>query len=218
MRVKSCAMVLFVLALVVPAAVLAEENVDLQMAMRIRDEAFSNSKVMETAGYLSNVIGPRLTGSPSLERAHQWVKLQLEGLGLENVRLESWGPFGQGWSFDHVSVHMLTPDASLLIAYPRAWTPGTNGVVRGKVMPVVIATEGDFEKYRGKLAGRILLMEPARDLKVHDKADFALFRPTARRDEAVSNACGAATRRSKAARNLFETTKILAGVESVPDG
>jgi hypothetical protein len=159
----------------IPVLVLAEEAVDLQMVMRIRDEGFANSNVMETAGYLCDVIGPRLTASPNLKKAHDWTRQQLESWGLANVHLESWGPFGRGWSVQHVSVHLLSPDPTPLIAYPRAWTPGTQGPVRGKLVQAKITTESDFEKFKGKLAGLIVLPEALRELKVHDKADFSRY-------------------------------------------
>jgi carboxypeptidase Q len=149
----------------------AVENVDLNMMMRIRDEGFTNSKVMDLAGYLCDVVGPRLTGSPNSKKAHEWTRQQLETWGLANAHLESW-PFGRGWSVRHVSVHLIAPERSPLLVWPRGWTPGTNGVVQGKAIAVKITSESDFEKYRGKLAGQILLTDEIKELKPHDKADL----------------------------------------------
>lgn len=151
-------------------ALSAAENVDLNMMMKIREEGFTNSKVMDTVGYLCDVIGPRLTGSPNSKKAHEWTRQQLESWGLLNARVESWG-FGRGWSVEHVSAHLIDPEHSPLLVWPRAWTPGTNGPVKGKAVAVKLSSESDFEKYRGKLAGMILLTEDKRELKPHEQAD-----------------------------------------------
>lgn len=87
-------------------AIGAEEDVDWAMMTRIREEGFTNSKVMQTLQQLTDVLGPRLTGSPNIKQANEWTRKQLEEWGLVNAHLESWGPFGRGWSFSKVSVHM----------------------------------------------------------------------------------------------------------------
>jgi hypothetical protein len=150
---------LLVIVIVMPSGLWAAgpEPVDLEMVTRIRQEGFRNSKVMETLSELTDRIGPRLTGSPSLKKANEWTREQLEKWGLANSHLESWGPFGRGWSAEFTSVRMLAPDVTMLNAIPRAWTPGTHGVVRGKVMRIKAATKEDLEKYKGKLAGMIVL-------------------------------------------------------------
>jgi hypothetical protein len=163
---------LAVVALTTTAAVPADEPVDLTTVTRIRSEGLLNSKVMDTLGYLSDVIGPRLTGSPQMKRANEWTRQQLEGWGLANAHLESWGPFGRGWTFDHVSVHMVQPEPVPLLAYPRAWTPGTAGVVRGELVRAKVDSEADLDKLKGKLSGKILLLGEARELKPPDKPVF----------------------------------------------
>jgi hypothetical protein len=147
----------------------AEEPVDLLMVTRIRDEGFHRSRVMETAAELTDVIGPRLTNSPRARRASEWTRDSLEAWGLANARLEPWGPFGRGWSLEHVAVHMVAPEPTPLIALPRAWTPGTDGRVKAEALAVRIESEADFPKYRGTLAGKVLWMAEPRDLKGQDK-------------------------------------------------
>jgi hypothetical protein len=127
------------------------------MVTRIRYEGFHNSKVMELASGLMDGIGPRLTGSPNAKRANEWTRDQLTSFGLSNAHLEAWGPFGRGWANQYVSVRMTSPDVAPLIAYAKAWTPGTDGVLKGKCVRVKIEDKKDFEKYRGKLAGMIAL-------------------------------------------------------------
>ena len=97
-----------------------EEPVDWGMMTRIRQEGLMSSKVMETLQQLTDVLGPRLTGSPNAKRANEWTRKQLEDWGLANAHLESYGPFGRGWSLDKVSVQMTQPAGGPLLAYPKS--------------------------------------------------------------------------------------------------
>jgi carboxypeptidase Q len=143
----------------------AQEKVDLEMVTRIRYEGFRNSKVMEIASGLMDGIGPRLTGSPNMKRANEWTREQLTSFGLSNAHLESWGPFGRGWANEYINVRLTSPDIAPLIAYAKAWTPGTNGVLKGKCIRVKIENKKDFDKYRGKLAGLIAIFGPDPEVK-----------------------------------------------------
>lgn len=157
----------------------SQEKADYAAIQKIRDEALgSNSQVMETLRQLTDVIGPRLTGSPQLKTANEWTRKQLEDWGMANAHLESWGPFGRGWSFDKSSVTLVSPpgQAAPLIALPKAWTPGTSGAVRGKVVrPGRLESEADLEKWKGKLEGAILLIGDPRELKAPDKNLFQRY-------------------------------------------
>jgi carboxypeptidase Q len=159
-------------ALLFALPILAADEPDLTMQTRIRQEAFRNSKVMDTAQELIDTFGSRVTGSPSMKAANEWTRAKLAEWGLANAHLESWGPFGRGWSYQAVSVRMLSPEVAQLVALPRAWAPGTNGPVRGKVVQASIKTKEDLEKYKGKLAGKIVLWGEMPELKPHDKAQF----------------------------------------------
>jgi hypothetical protein len=152
----------------------AEEPVDLKVLTRIKAEAFQNSQAMDHLFYLSDVYGPRLTNSPGYREAADWVVKRLESYGLQNVKLEKWGPFGQSWQLKHFSAHLLEPQYAPLIGFPLAWTPGTNGVVTGEPVLVSIRNEADWAKYKGKLKGKVVLaMEP--------KAIAMVTQPLARR-------------------------------------
>jgi hypothetical protein len=156
MSKRFCAcMVLLCLALSISS--IAQEKVDLEAISKIRYEGFHNSKVMEIASGLMDGIGPRLTGSPNMKRANDWTKQKLEEFGLVNSHLEPWSPFGRGWANEYVNVRMVSPDVATLLAYPKAWTPGTDGDVRAQVVRVNIRTPQDMAKYKGKLAGKIIL-------------------------------------------------------------
>lgn len=138
-----------------------QEKVDLNVINRIKDEALNHSQIMEMVGYLTDVIGPRLTGSPNLKAAEEYAADLLRKWGA-SARLEPWGPFGRGWSLQDFTAKMITPTFSPLIAYPKAWSPATNGTVRGEVVFLDAKTISDLDKYKGKLKGRIVLMQPAR--------------------------------------------------------
>jgi carboxypeptidase Q len=155
---------LVVTVLFVPAA-WSQEKVDLETISRIRYEGFRDSKVMEIASGLMDSIGERLTGSPNMKRANEWTRDQLTAFGLTNAHLEAWGPFGRGWANQYVNVRMTVPDIAPMLVYAKAWTPGTNGVVSGKCMRVTITDKTDFDKYRGKLAGMILIFGPDAEVK-----------------------------------------------------
>jgi carboxypeptidase Q len=148
----------------------AAERIDYDMVTRIRQEGFRNSKVMEIASGLTDGIGARLTGSPNMKKANEWTRDKLAEFGLANAHLESWGPFGRGWSYESVSVRMTSPDVVELLALPKAWSPGTNGPIRGKAVLAKLTTREDLEKQKGKLRGRIVLTDDVREVKAQDRA------------------------------------------------
>jgi hypothetical protein len=162
----------FLVLLSLIPALCAQEKVDLETMSRIRYEGFRNSKVMELASGLMDSIGERLTGSPNMKRANEWTRDQLTAMGLSDAHLEAWGPFGRGWANQYVNARMTSPDIAPLIVYAKAWTPGTNGVVTGKCIRVMIEDKKDFDKYRGKLAGMIVIFGPDADLKPITEAPF----------------------------------------------
>jgi len=148
----------------------AAEKPDLDAIYKIKDEGLQRSKVMETASYLTDVYGPRLTGSPDLAEAADWTTKTMTSWGLSNVHLEKW-PFGRGWRSERFAAMALTPRAYPLIAYPKAWTPGTNGPVTGEAVIALINDEKDFDGFRGKLRGKFVLSVPMRDVPAHFEAD-----------------------------------------------
>jgi carboxypeptidase Q len=154
-----------ILCLTVGAQVAPVEKVDLEMMKKIREEGTDRSKVMDTLSWLTDVIGYRLTGSPGMKAANDWTKNRLAEWGLENARLESWGQFGRGWSFDKISAHVIEPTPFPIIAYPEAWTPGTNGPVTAEVILADIKSEADLEKYKGKLKGKFVMSDSMREVK-----------------------------------------------------
>ena len=155
----------FLLAAVSPLAAQQPERLDYQMLGRIRDEGMQRSQVMDIVSWLADVKGPRLTGSPGFKAAGDWTIETLKKWGMSNVHYEPWS-FGRGWSLERFSAHMIEPTIQPLIGYPKAWSPGTGGVVSGEVMQVMINAPADFEKYRGKLKGKIVLPQTERVVRM----------------------------------------------------
>lgn len=153
---------------------LAPEPVDTEMVAKIKAEAMDGSQIMQTISYLTDVHGPRLTGSPLAEKAADWTLEQLNQWQLENVHLESWGPFGRGWTLEGCTVNMVAPRFTPLIAHVKAWSPSTTRTVRGVPIYIDVKTAEDLDKYRGKLGRAIVLIGEPRELK-------ALFDPPAER-------------------------------------
>ena len=138
-------------------------------------KGLDHSHVMEFASALSDGIGPRLTGSPNLAKANAWTRDELTRIGLENAHLEDWGEFGMGWQQMNTWVRMVTPDTAPLIAQATPWSPATNGPVTAAATQVTIDSEKDFEKYKGKLAGKIVLLGAMRPVPPVDKALFERY-------------------------------------------
>lgn len=138
-----------------------DTDVDWQMVTKIRDEGFNRSEVMKTLQHLTDVIGPRLSASPQMREANDWTAAKMKEWGLNNVHLEGF-EFGPGWSMGTTTVTMTSPRAVQLYAYPMTWHPGTNGTVSGEVIYAPMSSKKDFEKYKGKLKGKIVMVDKVR--------------------------------------------------------
>ena len=180
-------------ALLIPllpaAPIAAEENVDLATIHRIKEEAFKDSKVMDSLFYLTDVNGPRLTNSPGQRAAADWAVKTLKDWGMEGARLEAWGTFGRGWSLSRFTMSLREPAYASLPGVPLAWTSGTKGMVSGDVVLAPLFTAQELEqrmerdptklaariqKYaaenKGKLKGKFVLVTQARELALPSDA------------------------------------------------
>ena len=150
----------------VAAAQITVEPVDDQAVDLIKKEGLENSHVMDYMSWMTDVFGGRLTGSPELDRATDWAVETLEGLELENVKKEAWGPFGVGWTLKHLDLHARTAHGEFPVtAYPKAWSPGTDGRVSGEVVYLAAESSADLEQYRGKLKDKFVLLQEIRDVE-----------------------------------------------------
>ncbi len=193
---RQFAALLLLFTLIVPYAVLAQQPQLPQPQLdpndpvaKIRDEGLKRSQVMQTLSYLSDVIGPRLTASPNMRRANEWTRDMLTKWGLQNAHLESWGPFGRGWTLKHFSAQVVEPQDIPVIAYPKAWSPsievandapapvGKNRRAAAATEPSHTLTadvvyfdakdEADMARFKGQLKGKIVLTAPMREVKAH---------------------------------------------------
>jgi len=152
---------LMLIVAALPQAQGTSEKLDYAMLGKIRDEGLNRSQVMDHISWLSDVYGPRLTGSPAISQAADWATKKFGEWGLANAHRETWA-FGKGWSLVRFSAHMTEPQVQTLLGVPGSWTPGTKGAVTAEVVRVQIDTDADFDRYKGKLAGKIVLTQPAR--------------------------------------------------------
>ena len=140
----------------------AQSPVDLGTISRIKQEALTNSQVMDHVGWMSDVYGPRLTGTPQMEEASKWAMKRFTEWGLANVHQERFA-FGQGWKVERFSAHLVEPQVQPIIGFPRTYSPSTKGAVTADVVRVDIRTEADLARYAGKLRGKIVLPQDRLD-------------------------------------------------------
>jgi carboxypeptidase Q len=181
-------------ALLLAVPLLAQEarsdRPDLSLIGRIKTESFDNSQVMDTLGYLTDVYGPRLTASPEFRQAADWAVKRLESYGVQDARLEKWGPFGRSWSLKQYALEMIEPRYALLDAAPLAWSDSTpRGAVTGEIVLAPFANgrpaidpakiEADQNRYmsewKGKLRGKIVLLTPLRDIRTETQPRFERY-------------------------------------------
>ena len=149
-----------VFLLVVPAFLMSQtEKVDLNMIYRIKQEGLKNSAIEELAFGLTDLTGPRLTGSAGSTRGYEWAKKKMEELGFQNVRIEEAKDFKRGgWDNYKAYAAMTAPYYINFACNPVAWTGSTNGLIKGEILFLDVKSENDLEKYKGKLTGKIVLM------------------------------------------------------------
>jgi carboxypeptidase Q len=140
-------------------------GVDTATINRIRGEAITASQAMDTHWWLSEGFGPRATGTPGYAAAADWAMKKFNEWGLKNVHVERF-PFGQGWTIDRFSVHLLTPQPQSLIGQPRWYSPSTNGTVSSDVIYVKATNEAELAKYKGQLVGKIVILQPVRTVRM----------------------------------------------------
>ena len=224
---RSAAVVLLLIFIFSPASLLAQQQTPAPAPdpndpiQRIKEEGMKRSQVMQTLSYLSDVIGPRLTASPGMKRANEWTRDQLTKFGLQNAHLEAWGPFGRGWTLKRFSAQVTEPTAIPLIAFPKAWSPGLASPLTADVVYFDAKTEAEFDKFKGKLNGKIVLMAPPRDVaarfeplgtRLNEKelltlADAPEPRPAGNRRDAFNNPTFRAAAALTAAKLRFFQTE-----------
>jgi len=166
-RVSSLLIAVFFLASATGIAQAPMAGVDPATVNRIRGEAITRSQAMETHWWLSEVYGPRATGTPAYAQGADWVMKKFAEWGLKNIHAERF-PFGQGWTIERFSIHLLAPQTAALVGQPRWNSPSTNGPVAADVVHLQAATEGDLAKYKGQLQGKIVVSQAVRPVRMLD--------------------------------------------------
>ncbi len=169
-----------------PLLCAANDSPDLEVVSRIKHEAQENSQVMEHLFHLVEVYGPRVTNSEGFMDSARWVKGQFEKWGLEKANLEKWGPFGQGWSREYFSAHLVEPQYEQLIGVPMGWSPSTDGKLAGTPVLAPIRRDSRLErdkraveeyiaKWKGKLSGAILMIREPKKLRPQSRPALHRF-------------------------------------------
>ncbi|TWI97158.1 peptidase M28-like protein [Mucilaginibacter frigoritolerans] len=188
---------------------LAQEPVDTAMVHKIRNEGLNHSKVMETAFYLTDASGPRISGSPELKHAQEWAVNQLKSWGLVNAQRESWGKFGKGWNVQKNYAAITVPYYHAIIAIPKAWTPGTNGPVQGDVVIIKADTITDLDKYKGTLKGKIVMLDAKPGVERTYKADAVRYTDDQLDEMAKAKPTTTEARRAVGPNSPFMRARVL---------
>jgi carboxypeptidase Q len=154
-----------------PSLLAQQEIVDTATIRRFYTEEAANGQVMSIASWLTDVYGPRLTGSPGARAAGDWTVKTLKEWGLANAGLEFWSPKFPGWRNDRLTLQAIAPTPFAIEAAPRAWSPGTKGPLSGDAVSVLLASWADTAKYAGQLRGKFVLLGGATVLRPHLSAD-----------------------------------------------
>jgi hypothetical protein len=146
----------------------AQEKIDKDIQWKIRREATDNSQIMRTMHFLTDVYGPRLTGSPNLKAAQDWIVKETTRWGLKNAHLEPWSFGHPGWVNERLSVHAISPFKDALVVEALAWTPGTSGAVTAPVVQIVTPSSPTkevlskfFDDNRATVKGKIVMVGEA---------------------------------------------------------
>lgn len=141
------------------------ERVDRATIAAIRDEGLRRSQVMDHISWLADVYGPRVTGTPAFAQSSEWAMRKMREWGLANVHQERF-PFGRGWSLVRYHAQMTEPQVQPLIGFPKAWSPSTPGPIAADVVRLEASSGAELQKYRGTLRGKIVLTQPAREVRM----------------------------------------------------
>lgn len=145
-------------------------KVDVDMVAKIREEGFQHSQVMDIVGYMTDVLGARLTLSEDMKRAQNWVKNKMGEIGLVNTVIEPFMDYGVSWDNEYFSIHMLEPDYQPMVGFPLSHTPSTNGKITSSTIIVEIKTKKDLDRFRGQLSGKVVLSTPPAEIDLNRMA------------------------------------------------
>lgn len=143
------------------------EKVDLATVECIKAEVLEHSRVMDIASWLTDVYGPRVTGSPQTRAAAEWAVAKMQSWGISNAHLEPWGPFSRGWTSELFTFRAVSPQPFVINAIPAAWSPSTRGRITGPAIRFDVHSFDDMKRFAGRLKGAFLLIDPALPTPAH---------------------------------------------------
>jgi carboxypeptidase Q len=167
MRRKHLCVLASVAFLIALPLLATNETINYDDISKIKTEGMQRSQVMELNSWLSDVYGPRLTGSPTIVKAAEWAMGKMKEWGLVNVKMEPWpnrNGFDRGWTNDKFYMEAVAPEKFPIPGTPTGWTPGTKGLVSGEVVLVTATTQEELDQYKGKLKGKWVMTQPAPDV------------------------------------------------------
>jgi carboxypeptidase Q len=148
-------------------AISAQEKANLATVERIKSEVLEHSQVMDIASWLTDVYGPRLTGTPQTQAAADWAVAKMRSWGLGNVHLEPWGPYHRGWTSEKFAFRAIAPQQFTINAVPAVWSPSSRGCVAGLAIRFDVHSFVDMQQYAGRLKNAFLLIDPPRPTPAH---------------------------------------------------
>ena len=149
---------------------IAQTCLPAEMAYKVKNEGFANSKITELSQFMTDDLGPRLAASKLNTRAEKMVADKLTEMGFSNVRIEFASKFTKGgWDNEKNYVAMTAPYYCSFAANPKAWSGSTQGLVKGECVVVDVQSVADLEKYKGQLAGKIVLMPATQTYEMNFK-------------------------------------------------
>lgn len=191
-KISTALLMLFIL----PAWLLAQnENVDLSVIYKIKQEGMKNSGIEDLAFWLTDFVGPRLTASTGYNHGNEWAKKKMEDLGFQNVRIEAAKDFSRGgWDNLKTYAALTFPYYSNFACNPVAWTGSTNGLVKSEVVFLDVKSESDLDKYKGKITGKIVLMPSTATYEVSFDPLASRMTETQLKDLSMASSSGASRR------------------------
>jgi carboxypeptidase Q len=153
----------------------SQEKIDISTIEKIKEEGLNHSQVMDIAFNLTDATGNRLTNSPGFMKAANYAKDKLTSWGIQNATIDPWGEFGKGWELQKSYLAMTAPYYKPIQAYPKAWCGGTNGLKNAEIIAVTLTDSLSLDAYRGKLKGKIIIIDKLDTYKQSFKPDASRY-------------------------------------------
>jgi carboxypeptidase Q len=204
------------LLLVVSAVFAQNENPDMTMMAKIREEGLNHSQVMEIVFNLTDANGPRLMQSPGYFRAANWAKNKLGSWGLVNANLEAWGKWGKGWELEKFYLAMTAPYYKPVIGFPKTFSKGTDGLAHAELILLDVKDSSSLAAYQGKLKDKMILIRRSDTLALGFQPDATRYNDSdLLKMAAYDPKAAAAPTRSHAMEAFMAAARLLSQVKKM---